>query len=165
MPSLQPRATIQVHNLSMQSDEELGTVADALERLAVWLRAATAGPVSATTMTALDTLARVGAMRVSDLAASEGITQPGMTALVNRLTDSGWAQKLPDPSDGRATLVRITDAGREALAGRRRERAAVLLAAIRGLEPGEQQALIGARDAVSALVRLPIRELRTGVCL
>ena len=143
----------------MQQPDALRATAASLERLAAWIRAASRSAVSATTVTALDTLAREGAMRVTDLAAREGITQPGMTALVNRLTESGWAQKLSDPSDRRATLVRITDAGRAALAERRSARTEVLLSAIAELDPSHQKALLDAQDALDQLARLPLKNL------
>jgi DNA-binding MarR family transcriptional regulator len=136
--------------------EELQETAEGLERLALWIRAASRASVSATTMTALDTLAREGAMRVSDLAAREGITQPGMTTLVNRLTEAGWAEKLADDTDRRATLVRITADGRRALAERRAARAGAVLAGLTQLEPEHQAALAAAREALDALVRIPV---------
>jgi DNA-binding MarR family transcriptional regulator len=50
--------------------------------------------------------------RVTELAAREGVTQPGMTLLVNRFEERGWVARSPDPADGRAVLVSLTDAGR-----------------------------------------------------
>lgn len=50
--------------------------------------------------------------RITELAAEEGVTQPAITLLVNRLQERGWVAREQDPSDGRAVLVSITDAGR-----------------------------------------------------
>ena len=38
-----------------------------------------------------------------------------MTTLVNRLEAAGQAERVADPTDGRAALVRITEAGRALL--------------------------------------------------
>ena len=45
-----------------------------------------------------------------------------MTRQVGRLTTLGWIDRTSDPADARATLVAITDIGREALADARRAR-------------------------------------------
>ena len=56
-----------------------------------------------------------GAMRISDLVHLQRITQPTMTALVQRLEGEEWVTREPDPDDGRATLVRLTELGATAL--------------------------------------------------
>src|ERR1700761_8054945 len=57
-----------------------------------------------------------GPRRISELAADEGVTQPAITLLVNRLEERGWVLRTPDPTDGRAVLVSHTPTGEEALA-------------------------------------------------
>jgi DNA-binding MarR family transcriptional regulator len=52
--------------------------------------------------------------RITDLAAAEGVTQPAITLIVNRLAARGWVVREADPSDGRAVLVAPTDAGQRA---------------------------------------------------
>ena len=49
--------------------------------------------------------------RITELAAREGVTQPAITLLVNRLAERGWLKRTPDPLDGRAVLVELTPAG------------------------------------------------------
>jgi DNA-binding MarR family transcriptional regulator len=49
--------------------------------------------------------------RITELAAGEGVTQPAISLLVNRLVDRGWAARETDPRDGRAVLVTLTPAG------------------------------------------------------
>ena len=49
--------------------------------------------------------------RITELAAGEGVTQPAMTLLVNRLEQRGWAERRPDPADRRAVLVALTPQG------------------------------------------------------
>lgn len=64
--------------------------------------------------------------RITDLAARERITQPGITLLVNRLEQRGWAKREVDPSDRRVVLVTITPEGEEVLARLRAEYRALL---------------------------------------
>lgn len=68
----------------------------------------------------LSDLEQHGPTRISDLAAQQHIRQPSMTTLVRRLEDEGWLEREPDPSDGRAILVRLTSAGTDALNDYRR---------------------------------------------
>jgi DNA-binding MarR family transcriptional regulator len=49
--------------------------------------------------------------RITELASREGVTQPAITLLVNRLAERGWLKRTPDPLDGRAVLVELTPAG------------------------------------------------------
>jgi DNA-binding MarR family transcriptional regulator len=49
--------------------------------------------------------------RITDLAAREGVTQPAITLLVNRLEQRGWVQRTADPADRRVVLVELTSAG------------------------------------------------------
>src|SRR5439155_9389550 len=51
--------------------------------------------------------------RITKLAAHEGVTQPAMTLLVDRLERRGLVHRARDPLDGRAVLVRLTPAGQE----------------------------------------------------
>src|SRR4051794_6021421 len=105
---------------------EASDLAVTLDRVAMWLRRQMPQTVSSSTITALDRLAVEGPLRVSDLASREGMTQPGVTLLVNRMAEAGYAERVADPTDRRAALVRITPAGRAALADRNAARAEVL---------------------------------------
>ena len=49
--------------------------------------------------------------RVSDLAQRAGMTRQSMAELVDHLEARGYVERVPDPSDGRAVLVRRTDRG------------------------------------------------------
>ena len=68
----------------------------------------------------------LGPIRVGDLALADHTTQPAVTRQVGRLTTLGWIDRASDPADARATLVAITDIGREALADARRARGAAV---------------------------------------
>lgn len=50
-------------------------------------------------------------LRLKDLNQNVLITQPSVSRLVDRLTTRGLVAKLPDPRDGRGTIVAITEEG------------------------------------------------------
>jgi DNA-binding MarR family transcriptional regulator len=57
--------------------------------------------------------------RVTDLAVRAGMTKQAMTELVIHLERGGYMVRVPDPSDGRARLVRLTRRGWECIAAAR----------------------------------------------
>jgi len=50
--------------------------------------------------------------RVTELAERAHMSHPSMSELVSGLVASGYVERVPDPSDGRARLVRLSRAGR-----------------------------------------------------
>ena len=139
--------------MTAPTDERLATAA-ALDAFAAWAIRSTAGrDLSLTTASTLATLDRDGPQRLSDLAAREGVTQPSMTALVTRLERDGLATRGADPSDGRAVVVTLTDAGRDVLTARRTRRASRLAELLDHLEPDERAAVDAAAGALSRLTR------------
>ena len=128
-------------------DEE---IAEGLQRLARWSVRITPKQMSMTALGTLSTLSP-GPLRVSALAEREGTTQPGMTALVNRLAASGYVRRIADPTDGRATLVQLTAKGESTLADRRATRTAALRDHLQALPPEHRQALAAALPAIDYL--------------
>jgi len=63
--------------------------------------------------------------RLTDLAARAAMTKQAMGQLVDDLEEQGYVERIPDPADGRAKIVRLTGHGREFL-----EDAAEVVAAI-----------------------------------
>ena len=51
--------------------------------------------------------------RVTDMAEAAQITKQSMAYLVDYLYERGYVEYFPDPEDGRAKLVRLTDRGRD----------------------------------------------------
>src|SRR5882757_907981 len=86
--------------------------------------------LSASAAFVLNRVCREGPIRLTTLAAREGVSQPSMTQLIQRLERLGFVTRLPDPDDGRATLIGVTPHGQTMLDDRkrvRRERLAVLM--------------------------------------
>ena len=136
----------------MRRPADTAELADAVDRLTMWLRRQVPTAVSSSTITTLDALAVHGPLRISDLAEREAISQPGMTSLVNRLEAAGQAERVADPSDGRAALVRITDAGRALLTQRHAARALVLERELLDLDDADRAALVAAVPAIRRLI-------------
>lgn len=57
-----------------------------------------------------------GGSRITHLAESAGVTKQTAGYLVDQLEEAGFVERVPDPSDARARLVRVTSRGREAVA-------------------------------------------------
>lgn len=64
----------------------------------------------------LSLLDQHGASAIGELANRDRCTQPTMSGVVKGLVDRGWVAKQAHPDDARASLVSLTDAGRDALA-------------------------------------------------
>ncbi len=62
---------------------------------------------------AVMTLARHGTVRLSALSEHLRIAPRSVTEVVDGLQERGLVERLPDPHDRRATLVRLTDKGTE----------------------------------------------------
>jgi DNA-binding MarR family transcriptional regulator len=102
-------------------------------------------------ITALGTVVNEGPIRVGDLAATEGVRAPTMTRIVDGLVADGLAERVPDPGDGRACLVRATSAGVELTTGARTARARVLATRLGRLSPQQRSALAAALPAIESL--------------
>jgi DNA-binding MarR family transcriptional regulator len=143
---------------SRTADPDLAQTSVALERAVSWIRRALrpAG-WNAIALSTLDAVDRSGPLRITDLTVRERITQPGMTGVVARLETAGFVVRRSDPSDGRATLVEATPAGREFLRDIRRRRAETLAEHLETLDPRHQRVPAAAVEALEALAAQPIR--------
>lgn len=76
------------------------------------------------------------------LARALRVSPPNVTVLIDRLVDRALVQRIPSPTDGRVTLLQLTDAGAEL--ARRAERASRTMedGLVQALTPGER-ALLG----------------------
>jgi DNA-binding MarR family transcriptional regulator len=113
-----------------RSSESREGIAETLDRAAVLLVRHVARSTSLTSRAVLRALRDDGPTRLTELACSQGVSQPAMTQLVGRLEREGFVVRLIDPEDARATLVDITPAGCAVwaeLKASRRERLAELL--------------------------------------
>jgi DNA-binding MarR family transcriptional regulator len=111
--------------------------------------------LSASAAFVLNRVCREGPIRLTTLAAKEGVSQPSMTQLIQRMERLDLVARLADPDDGRAALIGITEHGQTLLNDRKRLRRDRLRALMSTLTPEEQSALwLAARVALPTLYRL-----------
>jgi DNA-binding MarR family transcriptional regulator len=110
--------------------------------------------MSLTSLSTLATLELTGPRRITDLAASESVTQPSMTVLVRELERSGLVERRADLTDGRVTWVALTADGIEFRRARRQAGAEVFIPLISQLSADETDALVAAIPALARIQRL-----------
>ena len=131
---------------------ELTTVIEEFNSL--FIRLPATGRLSFTTLSVLHTLSRRSPLRLSELTATEQVTQSAITQLVTRLERDGLVERHPDPADGRAVLVQLTPAGAAVVAGRRASRVGRLAGLASRLTLAERAAIAAALPALSRLTVL-----------
>jgi DNA-binding MarR family transcriptional regulator len=136
--------------------EALPQRAAALSRLFL---AQTSAGISRTEVGVVSALA-VRPHRITELAAGEGLTQPAITRLVDRLQDRGWVRRQSDPDDGRVVMVRLTPAGQEMYGRLRAEYRALVHEEMAALADADVETLARAIDVLDELIaRLQERDL------
>ena len=91
--------------------------------------------------------------RITELAQFVGLTQPGITAVVNSLEQRGLTRREPDPGDRRAVRIRLTERGRALIEERVRRVGDALIASLSTQPVDAEQLVAGAAAAVGTLVR------------
>lgn len=119
-----------------------------------YIRLPTMQQLSFTTLSVLDTLAFRGPTRLTELTKTEQISQPGLTQLVTRLERDGLLERRRDPTDGRAALIHITEAGRRVGQARHEDRGRHLLPVIAQLTPAERQTIAAALPVLRRIADL-----------
>lgn len=110
--------------------------------------------MSLTSLSTLATLELTGPRRITDLATSEGVTQPSMTALVTALERSGLVKRRSDPSDRRVALVTLTPEGMRYIRLRRQAGVENFVQLISDLPVDEADALAKSITALTHLEKL-----------
>jgi DNA-binding MarR family transcriptional regulator len=111
----------------------------------------TGGDLTPTEASVLMVVARIGPVRMSELAHVEGLNPTMLSRVVAGLVARGVLDRQPDPDDGRAALVAATAEGAALWAQIRRERAEVLGRHLESLTPAQRAALDAAVPALEAL--------------
>jgi DNA-binding MarR family transcriptional regulator len=92
--------------------ERLIVAAHALTRIAAL---ETRSEAPAAQWRTLSILRESGPLRIGELATRSRVTQPGMTRLAGAMVDAGLLARTSDDSDSRASVIRPTPAGLDAL--------------------------------------------------
>ena len=123
----------------------------AVGRLARRLRQQTEGEISASQLSALASVDRLGPLTLGELAAVERVRPPTTTRVVANLEELGLVARRPDPADRRVARVETTPEGRAFLERSRTRRDAFLAQRMAALSPDELGLL---EPAVAVLERL-----------
>jgi DNA-binding MarR family transcriptional regulator len=107
--------------------------------------------ISRTEMEVLSIL-REGPRRITELRELEGVAQPTMTLLVQRLQEKGWVEREGLPDDGRVVIVSLTDAGSAAQQRFRAQFLAAMRTDLLELSDQQLQALAAATETLSSFV-------------
>ena len=142
---------------------------DARPELRLWLRLlATANLIEReirrrlaerfdTTLPRFDLMAQLykagDGMILGDLSRRMMVSNGNVTGLVDRLVSDGQVEREAHPRDRRATVVRLTPAGRRAFAAMAAEHEAWVAEAFAGLQPGDTAALMSGLARLKASVR------------
>ncbi|WP_229263726.1 MarR family winged helix-turn-helix transcriptional regulator [Cohnella cholangitidis] len=122
---------------------DVNDFARAIEDLTrIFIRLPSIEKLSFTTLSVLHTLSRKSPMRLTELIATEQVTQSAITQLVTRLERDGYVKRQPDPSDGRAVLVHITPQGAEIIDSRRFDRITQIAKLFEGSPPRKKNPLL-----------------------
>lgn len=123
----------------------------ALSRLNRALRRHGLAGLTPTQLSALATVGQCGPLRLSDLAAAEGIAPSTLTRLVTALEDSGYVQRNAVPGDARSSLLVITPEGRAVIDQIRQDSTLMLAGMLEQLTAGQRAAIAAALPALEQL--------------
>lgn len=90
--------------------------------------------------------------RVTELAELEGQSQPYMTRIVIDLERRGWVERVRDEQDRRVVIVRVTEAGRTALADGQQVIRELFASHLATLSEAQRAALTEASEALQLLI-------------
>lgn len=123
----------------------------AIARLSRKLRRHQLAGLTPTQVAALATVERTGPLRLSDLAAVEGVAPSTLTRLVSALEERGYVRRCAVAGDARASELAITDEGRDLLERIRQEATSALAGSLALLDTAQRAALAAALPAIEHL--------------
>ncbi|MBA3905976.1 MAG: MarR family transcriptional regulator [Pseudonocardiales bacterium] len=136
----------------MLDAEDVARLRVALARIARALDRQSRGhALTRTQASVLGTAARLGPIRISELAEIEGINPTMLSRIVAKLEDEGLLQRHADPDDRRAALVEPTAEGRALQERLRDERTRLLAEHLAGLPQEHAAELLAALPSIEAL--------------
>jgi DNA-binding MarR family transcriptional regulator len=134
----------------------------AIGKLSRRLRPTVAGSgLTASQISALFTIVRLGPLRLSELAEIEGLNPTLLSRFVSQLCEQGLIRRTADPGDRRAALVEASAQGRRVRERIHRERARALQQYVDELDERQRETLWAALPVLEELAeRLPARARR-----
>ena len=107
--------------------------------------------VTLTQLSAMASLHRHGPMSPGELAARERVRPPSMTRVIAALVDCGFVSRSPHPTDGRQTVVSLTETGRDYVDAEVTARERWLDARLGELSADERDVLCQAADIIDRI--------------
>jgi DNA-binding MarR family transcriptional regulator len=136
---------------SLDAVEEANGLRVAIVRIQRQLRARTGSDITPSQSSALSRVEQDGPLRLGALADLEGTTAATMSRVVDSLSDRNLIDRVPDPLDGRASLVRLSPEGGALLHELRAEYTEALRSALSELTPAERKVI---RQTIPVMARL-----------
>jgi DNA-binding MarR family transcriptional regulator len=99
----------------------------------------------------LGAVVRQGQQRLADLVDREGMNPTMLSRVVGALERSGWVERLADPEDRRAVVVRATPEGTAYHQRLQRERSALLADYLRGQDDAALERIVAALPLLEEL--------------
>ena len=124
----------------------------AVTRLARRLRQKSDVEATASQISALATVDRLGPLTIGELSAAERVQPPSMTRIVAALEELGLIQRETDVKDRRVSHVRVTASGQRLLERSRSRKNAYLAAKLRTLTESERATLADAADILERVL-------------
>jgi DNA-binding MarR family transcriptional regulator len=121
-------------------------------RVARRLRQEAGTGLSPSLTSALASVERCGPLTPSELATVERVQRPTVTRLLVRLSELGLVSRTPDPADRRSTLISVTPAGSELLAGGRTRKDVFLSERLAGLSAADRATLERAAELLEGML-------------
>lgn len=104
-----------------------------------------------TQLSAMASLHQHGPLTPGELAACERVQPPSMTRVIAALAEHGFVDRSPHPTDGRQTVVALTEAGRDYVDAEVSARERWLDAQLAQLTPDERALLHRAVDIIDRI--------------
>jgi DNA-binding MarR family transcriptional regulator len=124
----------------------------AITRMARRLRQEAGSDLGPSQVAALATIERHGPLAPSELADWERIKRPTATRVLARLEKAGLVDRVPDPTDGRSSIVSASGEGRALLRRLRQRKTAYLATRVRELPAEDVEALARAADVLERIL-------------
>lgn len=120
-------------------------------RFATYARLRASEPRSVVALRILSLLQQLGPIRIGDIALRERLSQPAISTSVTKLEADGLVARESDPTDARATVVRLTEAGDAEIRAFRLRAGEAVRPALEQLDEDEWVTLARATDILERL--------------
>jgi DNA-binding MarR family transcriptional regulator len=130
----------------------------ALARIHRHFRARIGNDITASQASALARIEQSGPIRLTALSEFEGISAPTMNKVIDALAQRGLVERMPDPLDGRASLLQLCEGGEAMLHEIRTRYTEALRWATNALPERERHIILAAIPILDHLSELLLEE-------